>query len=124
MNETAPVPNERAFTRGPAFISGTICSLLAYLAVLVVPLSFSGPVKGDPDHKLVFAGPFIGALWLIGLIAAIALPVAIWKRKATVAWWMYPFFLVTFCVGLIIFMVICGNLGVGMTKVPQTPLRR
>jgi hypothetical protein len=123
MNEIDAPTAPAAFRRGPAFISASLCSLLGYIAVVILPYCFSAPVPGDPTHKFVFSSRFLGFFWAFGLLACIALPVAVWRRKATVAWWTYPLFLVAFCVAIIVFMVVCSSFGVGLTQVPVTTPR-
>jgi hypothetical protein len=119
MNEQLAQP---VFRRGLAFASGLVCSLLGYGWVLFLPLCFSAPVPGDPHLRFVYSPRFLGIVWSIGLILAIAPPVAIWRRKFTVPWWMYPFFLVTFCVVFIFFILFCYDKQIGFTTT-ATPYR-
>ena len=108
-------PAIKTFNRGFAFASALVCSLLGFAAVCLLPLCWANPVKGHPGHKETFSIYFLVIVWLLGLLAAITIPVAVWKRKFTVPWWMYPFFLVTFSVLYIVLILSCTNLRWAMT---------
>ena len=78
-------------------------------------------MHGHPDQREAFSPVYETLLWLLGLIAAILIPIAVWKRKFTVPWWMYPFFLVTFCVLLTVFVIVCASHGFGITVISRPP---
>jgi hypothetical protein len=111
----------KKFNRGLAFAASLICCILGFAFVLFIPLSYGGPVPGHPELREAFAPAYETVFWLVGLVATILIPIAVWKRIFTAQWWMYPFFLVTFCVVLAIFVLVCASHGIGITIISRPP---
>jgi len=111
----------KKFNRGLAFASSLVCSILGFAFVLFIPLSYGGPVSGHPDQRYGFSLAFDLVFWLIGLLVAILIPTAVWKRRFTVPWWMYPFFLVTLCVVLVVLELAIASHGWGLTVYHRPP---
>lgn len=99
----------KEFRRVPALISALICVGFGVWWILYCTIGFTGGVHGHPELKIVFDGRFMLCTWILGLIGAITLPIAVWRWKVRIVWWVYPFMTVTFCVAFLVLVVFCYN---------------